>query len=98
MHVSVYLLVCVYNFLCHVCLFVCITYVRTVDKWRVVLKGETPDYINASSINVSSSTNTLSNVSHHLGTHVIHSQGFLEDDSRQEKWCDCHALKPAGGK
>ena len=25
----------------------------TVDKWRVVLKGENPDYINASSIHVS---------------------------------------------
>ena len=43
---------------------VSITYVCTVDKWRVVLKRETPDYINASSINVSSSTNTLSNISH----------------------------------
>ena len=45
---------------------VSITYVCTVDKWRVVLKRETPDYINASSINVSSSTNTLSNISHKL--------------------------------
>ena len=31
----------------------------TVDKWRVVLKGENPDYINASSIHVS-----------HLSMHV----------------------------
>ena len=27
-------------------------YVPIVDKWRVVLKGETPDYINASSVHV----------------------------------------------
>ena len=45
----------------HVCVCVC---AHTVDKLRVVLKGETPDYINASSINVSSFTNTLSNISH----------------------------------
>ena len=29
-----------------------------VDKWRVVLKGETPDYVNASVAHVSSSTDT----------------------------------------
>ena len=109
----------VFNSVC-VCVCVCVC-VRTVDKWRVVLKGETPDYINASSINVSSSTNILSNISleyykyflfslslaglqvsesfyYHPGTHIIHSQGFLEDGSRQYEWCDCHALKPAGGK
>ena len=107
------------NFLCHVCVFVCITYVRTVDQWLVVLKWEAPDYINSSSINVSSSTNTLSyniismnitKISFSLTgrftsvkellssprTLVIHSQEFLEDGSRQEKWCNCHALKPAG--
>ena len=54
MHVCV--CVCPYTFVC-----VC---VHTVDKWRVVLKGETPDYINASSINVSSFTNKLNNISH----------------------------------
>ena len=31
------------------CPFLCFL----VDKWRVVLKGETPDYINASAISVS---------------------------------------------
>ena len=30
-----------------------VTLVCTVDKWRVVLKGENPDYINATNINVS---------------------------------------------
>ena len=33
--------VCVCNFLCHVCVFVCITNVSTVDKWPVVPKGKT---------------------------------------------------------
>ena len=51
------------------CVYVCArahlcVCVHAVDKWRVVLKGETPDYINASSINVSSFTNTLNNISH----------------------------------
>ena len=49
------------------CVFACVFFynVSTVDKWRVVLKGETPDYINASSINVSSSTNnTLESILH----------------------------------
>ena len=27
--------------------------VHTVDRWRVVLKGETPDYINATVVHVS---------------------------------------------
>ena len=27
--------------------------VLTVDRWRVVLKGETPDYINATVVHVS---------------------------------------------
>ena len=62
MYLIVCVCVCVCNFLCHVC--VCITNVSTVDKWPVVLKVETPDYINASSINVSSSTNnTLESIS-----------------------------------
>ena len=107
--------VCVYVHVCAcVCMCVCVFFynVSTVDKWRVVLKGETPDYINASSINVSSSTNNTlestlhkyqishthritffcyslslaglqvpESLYHHPGTHVIHSQGFLEDGS-----------------
>ena len=47
----------------NVCMHMCVSCVFynvcTVDKWRVVLKGETPDYINASSINVSSSTKNI---------------------------------------
>ena len=30
-----------------------VTFLRIVDKWRVILKGENPDYINATNINVS---------------------------------------------
>ena len=98
----------------NVCMHMCISCVFynmcTVDKWRVVLKGETPDYINASSINVNSSTKNIyekktsilyhkhikslipyssslaglqvpKSLYHLPRTHVIHSQGFLEDGS-----------------
>ena len=73
MYICILMSVCI-HLLMYVCMYVCvfvIFYVNsyvcvplyydvcTVDKWRVVLKGETPDYINASSINVSLSTDTL---------------------------------------
>ena len=32
---------------------VCVVSKLTVDKWRVVLKGENPDYIHATSVHVS---------------------------------------------
>ena len=36
----------------------CMYNLCSVDKWRVVIKGESPDYINAAVAHVSSSTNT----------------------------------------
>ena len=43
-------LMCYYSLLCQ----------NTVDKWRVVLKGENPDYIHATNIRVSSYTISVS--------------------------------------
>ena len=40
------------------------SFLHTVDKWRVVLKGETPDYINATNVHVSNSQ-YISGVYHH---------------------------------